>query len=312
MSLRKRRNAGLEVALVAGKRWSVDAKLIHLIAHSGNSVYRAQCRGKAAVLRLTDSRYRTRRETEAELQFIEHVDRHGVRVSQPLVSDNGLRIEEVSNGGYCFLASMFEYAPGVNVGVDSPHWSIAFVRKWGRSLGMLHRASRIAPALDRWHWTQEHLIKNAHHYLPTEDKESIVEFNHVMNWFGVVPETVESFGMTHSDYGPGNLHYSPSTGITVFDFGNCCYHWYVWDVAVGLRWLHALPDANHHSDALLAGYQEIAPLDPFLLDNLEWFIRLRNVYIYLDRLAELYQDPNNQAMKAEADVWREAVHKQMP
>ena len=310
MKLRKQRSAGPDVALEAGKRWSAQLAHLSLIAHSGNSVYGVKCRGRKTILRLTDPRYRTHDETEAELQFIEHVARHGAKVSRPLPSENGLLIEEVSIDGQRFIASMFEYDPGVVVEVGSKYWNTKFVREWGRSLGVLHEASKSAPPLKRWCWAHEHLIANARHYIPKDDTKSIDEFDRVMDWFSDVSETADTFGMTHSDYAPGNFHFSPSEGITAFDFGNCCYHWFAWDVAVGLRGLHALPESERYADVLLEGYAERFPFDGYLLNNLGWFLRLRYLYFYLDRQMKFHEHPDEQS-RTEVDLWRNTLHREI-
>ena len=138
----------------------------------------------------------------------------------------------------------------------------------------------------------------------------IIEFDRVMDWLASMPETVASFGMTHSDHAPGNFHYSASDGITTFDFGNCCYHWYAWDLAVGLRYLRTNPQAKRYGDALLAGYEENSPIETCWLHNLDWFIRLRYLYIYLDRLMELHEDPTD-AKRAEVNSWRDALRREI-
>ena len=77
------------------------------------------------------------------------------------------------------------------------------------------------------------------------------------------------------------------------DFGNCCYHWYISDLAIALSTLRRWPrdERDRYRDWLLAGYQEIFPIDHQLLANISWFIRLRILYVYLDRLLLFGSDP---------------------
>jgi Ser/Thr protein kinase RdoA (MazF antagonist) len=98
--------------------------------------------------------------------------------------------------------------------------------------------------------------------------------------------TAETYGMTHADFGPRNFNYHPELGIIAFDFGNCCYHWYISDLAIALSTLRRWPsdERDRYRDWLLAGYQEVFPIDGELLANISWFFRLRILYVYLDRL----------------------------
>jgi Ser/Thr protein kinase RdoA (MazF antagonist) len=96
----------------------------------------------------------------------------------------------------------------------------------------------------------------------------------------------DTFGMTHADFGPRNFNYHPELGITAFDFGNCCYHWYISDLAIALSTLRRYPrhERDRYRDWLLSSYQEVSPIDQQLLADISWFLRLRILYVYLDRL----------------------------
>jgi Ser/Thr protein kinase RdoA (MazF antagonist) len=115
--------------------------------------------------------------------------------------------------------------------------------------------------------------------------------------------------MIHADFGPRNFHYHPETGLTTFDFGNCCYHWFSADLAISLSILRHYPDRNQYRTWLLSGYQDISPLDPNFLAHLSWFIRLRILYVYLDRLAYFGPTPTAPQQQILQQL-QQQVHKQ--
>ncbi len=277
-----------QLALVAARLWELDPHTIEHIGDFGNSVYQAQRDGERLILRLTEPSFRSLAENRAELDYILHLHSCGVRVSVPLASRAGAWVEQVRVGERMLLASVFLFAPGASVDSQSAHWGEPFFRAWGHALGSIHRASRsFEPGVDRrWHWQDEVLFANARALIPVGDLGSLRELEALMGWAEQLPVDDTNFGMTHADFGPRNFNYHPELGITAFDFGNCCYHWYISDLAIALSTLRRLPhdERERYREWMLAGYREVYPIDPALLAELDQFSRLRMLYVYLDRL----------------------------
>ena len=60
---------------------------------------------------------------------------------------------------------------------------------------------------------------------------------------------------------------------------------------------------------MLAGYQEISPIDDRLLAETGWFLRLRILYVYLDRLMLFGAAPTDE-QQATLHELRRNVHEQ--
>ena len=58
---------------------------------------------------------------------------------------------------------------------------------------------------------------------------------------------------------------------------------------------------------LLAGYQEVVPIDEQLLADISWFLRLRILYVYLDRLMLFGATPTAE-QQATLNELRRSVH----
>jgi amicoumacin kinase len=299
------------LALAAARLWDAREESVTHIADSGNSVYQIDGPDGPRILRLTSPSYRTRAENEAEAEFLLHLGAHAA-VSTPVPSSSGALVEEVSMGGLTMLASAFGFAPGVRVDYGSELWGEDLIREWGRSLGRIHAASRSftpsGPAR-RWHWRDEGFIANAPALIPADDRASHRELEEVLAHLEGLPVTPETFGIIHADFAPQNFHYHPESGITAFDFGNCCYHWYASDIAISLSTFrrHPAPERERYRRWLLEGYMEENAIDEAILAELNWLIRLRILYVYLSRLTKFGPEPGEEERKILATM-RQSVH----
>lgn len=277
------------LAQTAAALWSAEVETLALLTSAGTTTYRVQRAGAAVYLRLTNPTFRTVAQNQAECDFVNHLQREGLQVSVPLKSSNGREVEPFELADGIWSAQVFTEAPGVIVRPGDALWGEAFVRAWGRALGELHRGATtygMKEGHGRWAWDEDLWLATAERLLPAADTPSRQEFETVMNWFRDLPKTLQTYGLTHSDYGPQNFHYDPQLGITSFDFGNLSEHWFMWDIAICLSIVLWRPVAERRQVRawLLESYAEVFPLDEALLADIDWFLRLRMLYVYLSRL----------------------------
>ena len=295
MAITWKNNASLELATLAATAWGAD--IDHHISDSGNSVWQICREGEQFILRLTDPSYRTLSQSTAELDYLEHLIREEVQVAQPIPTEGGEFVVTVELDGEKMFASAFTYAPGERVSESSPCWNDNLFLEWGRALGKIHVASgryeRTGEG-DRWQWQDEIFLAYAMDLIPTDDTIAHHELETVLTFLEQFPRSDEMFGMTHGDFAPQNFHYHPSIGITTFDFGNCCYHWYLSDIAISLTRIRHLPNSKNLQDLLLQGYREHREINPDTLRNINWFFRLRTLYVYLSRLMKYGSHPTTE------------------
>jgi Ser/Thr protein kinase RdoA (MazF antagonist) len=105
-----------------------------------------------------------------------------------------------------------------------------------------------------------------------------------LDTFRALPTDSQSYGLVHFDFSDGNYHIDMTTGaITVFDFDNCLYCWYMFDLAN--LWLHNEGWCRHEPDPgkrfklmqqcfdlQLQGYKTETELPDELLEKLPLFI----------------------------------------
>ena len=272
-----------QIALEAAKLWRGESDSLEHVCDSENSVYSFIASEKRRFLRLTSSHHRSFSQIEAELDFIRYLHQGGVSVSLPLTSLNGLAVETVEGESHDFLACVFEKAEGEPFVFNSHEANMRHFRLRGRTLGRIHAlAKNYAPSANsrRFAWDEDDCLLNAENYLPQSESVVWAEYHRLMDWLGKIPKDGQSFGLIHGDFGATNYLYKDNR-LCVFDFDDCCYHWFAYDLAITI-YPHGLrKEARSLLDSLLEGYCEENVWDSRLTSDLMDFCRLRLLYMFL-------------------------------
>jgi Ser/Thr protein kinase RdoA (MazF antagonist) len=69
-----------------------------------------------------------------------------------------------------------------------------------------------------------------------------------------------TWGLIHADLRPSNILVDGEE-LTVIDFDDAGYGWFLYDFAASLSFMEHLPDAGRQASAWMAGYSEIRPVD---------------------------------------------------
>ena len=307
------RYATLEDARDTLLLWQGDPASAEHLGDRGNSVYRFKNRrGEWQILRFTDPDFRTLDETRAELELHRHLEIKQAPTCYAVASSQGGFTHTIETARGPLIASSLTYVSGILVQEGDPHWNRDFFRAWGRNLGEIHRATRAHRPIGakRWHWSDEILIRKADELLPKDDVISRKEFEEVMAACAALKKTEQNFGLIHADHAPQNFNFDPVTGkIVAFDFGNCCYHWYIADLAISLSTVRRKPNREEIRAAILKGYAEMKTLPEDASALIDLFIRLRVVYVYLSRLHLFGKAPNDEQL-ATLESLKKLVHAQ--
>lgn len=85
-----------------------------------------------------------------------------------------------------------------------------------------------------------------------------------------------TYGMIHSDLRPANLLQDGDT-ITVLDFDDCGYGWYMYDIAGITALLEYIPELPAIVNAVLEGYESVRKLSERDKDEIPTFIMMRRI-----------------------------------
>ncbi len=257
-----------------------------------NLVYHYEQAGQPRVLRLS---YRPDRPVEmiqAELHFVEYLAQGGVRVSRPLPSIQGNLVEVIPAGGIPFVAAAFARGKGMRVPDNRYRYRQGvpieeYFQNWGQVLGQMHRLAKTyqplstAIQLPAWHQWEDTRGFPYGERLPSIQQK----YDQLIAELHALPKDVDSYGLIHNDFNDGNFTVDYENGdITVFDFDDCCYFWFMYDLAcaweggIGRTTFRPLAERrafmDHYMEQVLTGYTRENTLSEAWLARLPLFLRL--------------------------------------
>ncbi|MBN8199352.1 phosphotransferase enzyme family protein [Bacillus sp. NTK034] len=259
-----------------------------------NYVYEVHKDGIVYILRITHSSHRMLEELLSEADWMNYLKSKDLKVSEVFPSQNGNMVERLTaEDGSAFYASLFSKAEGKPISVRAREFNQELFQAWGRAVGKMHAATKSyvpsAGILPRMQWDEEELLL-VEKYIPAEDQLVIKHTKDLLNLLQNLPKNINSFGLIHTDLHSGNFFYD-GKDIHVFDFDDCCHHWFASDIAIPLYYslLYKFKEADtaemkifgkHFLDAFLVGYQLENEIPDGLERQLPLFLRLRDITLY--------------------------------
>ena len=256
---------------------------------------------KRFVLRVSVTGDRTEKEYLAETEFVHYLAQNGAPVVDVIPSVNGKLVEVVEDDEVCsgsptpVFISLFAYAKGMLLCDNGYRYREGtpleeYFFNIGKTLGKIHAlAKRYVPS--ERHRRPDYFEKYNMEYINKLIPDTPAVYKDLKNAISIrlenfcsLPTNTQSYGLVHFDFSDGNYHIDMSTGdITVFDFDNCIYCWYMFDLAnLYLHdegWARNISDPKerqaymqHYFDTILLGYKSETPIDNTLLNQLPLFI----------------------------------------
>jgi amicoumacin kinase len=263
------------------------------------SVYGYKSQGQDCILRITPPDQDVDlRSTRLILEWLAFLAGHGGPVSRPIRSLPGNWIESVQYGRQIFLCTAFEKASGVLAeGMQPEEWSDELFRSLGRSIGSCHRiACQYAPPEEdrRPNWDRAGNCFNPINDLQGADTNILEKRRLLLEAIARLPVTPECYGLAHLDLHFGNFFVdAASSKITLFDFDDCAYGWYLMDLAMLLFDVLVVYGGRDRQsfgerflEHLLRGYLSQKSLEPFWVAQFPLFLKLVEIGVYL----MLYRD----------------------
>ncbi|WP_419892503.1 phosphotransferase enzyme family protein [Paenibacillus xylanexedens] len=276
--------------------------------HEGgrNVVYTCEQEGRESlILRVSFLPDRKREDYIAELEYVRYLFEHGASVSNVVSSKKGDLLEEVTYDEHTFFICMFVKATGKLLVENHYQYREGvplseYYYNSGKVLGRMHQLSKGYTPVHRRH----HLIDNysgeyIDNLVPESFpllKEKMVE---LLNTLDGLDTNQETFGMIHFDYNDGNYSIDFDTGqITVYDFDNSCFGWYMYDLADlwthGVGWIQFEPNADKRKQFMddyfqtaLAGYTSETKIEDSMLEKLPLFIQVTLLESILGQFEEM-------------------------
>jgi amicoumacin kinase len=260
-----------------------------------NYVFEMERNGAMYILRLTHSSHRAEADISAELSWISYLVSQGLVIPQCYLSLNGKMTELIAAGDSYFTACLFEKARGHLPDYKNPaDWNVDLFRKWGELTGSMHQATSryTVPegVIRRLSWDDDDLLQNADRYIEPGDEYVLQRLNEVLAHLRKLPRGHDVFGLIHTDIHPRNFFVQDGQ-ISVFDFDDCAYNWFIHDLAIplyySLTWVpfEEIDRMNEFAiefvKAFWTGYRTAYELPSEWLNQMPYFMKLRDITLYL-------------------------------
>jgi amicoumacin kinase len=232
------------------------------------------------------------------LAWMAYLAAHGASVPEPLPSKNENLVEVISSPEGEWLAVAFTQAEGIlSEEIPLGQWDDLQFQTLGKSIGKIHAIARgYVPSseVSYPHWETGGNLFNrkieSEHWL--KEKQS-----RILEQICALPKSVDAYGLVHCDLHFGNFFVDVCKQVvTLIDFDDCAYGWFVLDIAVllfDILVLYPGMDKDEYGQdflhSFLTGYLTENPLSMFWLEQLPLFLKLLEINIY-DMVAKSYPD----------------------
>ncbi|PLR75775.1 aminoglycoside phosphotransferase [Bacillus sp. V3-13] len=299
--------------------YGADVTSFKLLGGFDNNVYECKNKDGSLVLKFI-SGDNDLSSLKSEINWIYYLSEHGMNVTKPILSQNGNIIETISCEGEDFILIAFEKAEGefLNDLESNP----AVIKNWGHTMGKMHALAKtyepLDPAIKHPEWNEGKVFTE----YPDSAGEHVYEkWINFINKLKQLPKDKNSYGLIHHDLHQKNF-YINGNEIILFDFGDCEYNWFVYDIAISLyHAIQAIPETEQERretfalnflDAFMKGYNEENSLGKNWLLRLQLFLNYRQVYsfVYLSKFLKI--DESNVNVKKALARMRGKIENDIP
>jgi Ser/Thr protein kinase RdoA (MazF antagonist) len=276
-----------DVLAEALERFGIDPASAALINSNTDVVFNVEQGEKQCILKLVHSSQANSDLVRGEVEWVNYLASHGAAVARPIYSYEGNFLEVIETKPTYFSAVLYEKAPGVRIGYEEDQHNAPLFERCGQVVGQMHRLAKgyhpPSPAFKRPDY-REIILKEK--FPPELDHVYDIHMS-LMGHLATLPREREGFGITHGDFHAFNF-FVDGEKITVFDFGECHYTWFAFDIAVVLYHVLDLPypglDYDEFSgffmEWFMKGYARENTLEKRWEAEMETFLRLREIRIY--------------------------------
>jgi Ser/Thr protein kinase RdoA (MazF antagonist) len=267
--------------------YNISPDQIELLDGFESFIYKFQRPDGKFILRIGHSDRRSPDLIRGEVDWINYLAAGGASVARAILSENGNLVEAVVDGqGAEFLCTAFVHAPGGPIHKDQINDHL--FRNYGRLLGRMHALAKTYqvsnPAWKRYAWDSPQ-NNTATRQMPAREALALEKYQEVMAHLVTLPCDAGGYGLIHQDAHPGNFFVDDELCITLFDFDDCVYGHFIYDIAMVLFYTSiGEPDPAEYTGrfmpVFLSGYREENHLDPAWLPELPHFMKLREIDLF--------------------------------
>jgi amicoumacin kinase len=270
----------------AMRRYGIAKDQIRSLDAFESFIYEFERDSQAYILRIAHNSRRSKSLILGEVDWINYLAAGGVSVAKAILSESGKLVEAIKDQqGGSFLVTAFVKARG-----QAPWdlWSPDLYESYGEMIGRIHALSKTyqpnQAAWKRPDWDNE-LFAFVERYLPVSESMVMKKYKDICSHVNTLAKDRESYGLTHQDAHGNNLFVDETGQITLFDFDECAYNWFINEIAIVLFYI--VQDAEdwraftaEFMSHFLRGYVRACPLDFAWLKEIPNFLKIREIELY--------------------------------
>lgn len=195
----------------------------------------------------------------SELEWLDYLHKHGVRVVKPLRLNEDKFIHRLSDEFY-FVT--YEKTKGVHVSPqDLNLWNGSLFEQWGELMGKIHSLAKSFQATNKHpQWSQNSLLNDERIY---EEPLIAKKWENYLSDFKKLPASNNNYGLIHGDLHHHNFLFHGKE-LTLIDFGDAEYHWFAYDIAIAIY---------HTAQIVQAGPERVEFIRSFLNSFMNGYVR---------------------------------------
>ena len=281
-----------------------------------NLIYSYIYKGKAYIIRVSDSKVREKEMIECELEWIQYLYNSNISVSTPILSSSGNYIEDIKINNFLGFLVVFNKAIGYKLNYQEYLKDTLIFEQMGKVMGKIHNTTKnfIPEKVKRNDWINNIYIKQIENILPNNETDIISVKKELINDLSILDKNIDNYGLIHGDFNVGNFVVHNGS-ITLFDFDECQYSWYIEDIAIAIYYTiypfgdEDIVERNHKAEEFmiqfLNGYLQENVISIKELKLIPYFLRLRELIVFLgclkrwdiNNLSQWQEDFYNQSKK---------------
>ncbi len=237
------------------------------------------------------------KQTLGMLEWVRFLSLEGAPVAAPIASINNHLLENLKLYGTRYTITAFKKVEGTLAeDIPTTKWTDELFKSIGQAAGTLHDVSKryhpSRPNLKRPAWFDGYEIQEATRLLASSSDPARQKLTTLLEELQSLPTSPLDFGLIHNDLHFANFLIQPDGQVTIIDFDDCGYGWFVMDVAMALFDVLVVYDPLDENESqrfarqfmtnYLSGYRKKNDLAPFWLSQIPHFLKLKELCIYAD------------------------------
>ncbi|MCJ8340066.1 MAG: phosphotransferase [Pseudomonadales bacterium] len=240
------------------------------------------------ILRVAHTDRRSQQMIAAQIAWINVLAAGGTRVATAVHSKNAHLVERIDDGvGGFFLATAFVKVLGHSS--SQLNGTPQLYQNYGSLLGKIQALSkRYHPVNNhqpRPHWDDRDFITQVKDHVPQSQLLIVTKYVQQVLYQQQLHKCADSYGLIHNDAHAGNRLIDAGGEINLFDFDDCCYSWFIDDIAIVLLYMSIGEDDKsafyyQFSDHFMRGYNSENTLQGYWFKEIPHFLKLREIDLY--------------------------------